>query len=149
MRIVEGTGRRQIYGQFDQLGREAVQVAISLVSVHAPRLRRWLHGPAAEGEEGAAAGLPLYSSGTDVHVEFGPDKSEKSGSSMGMSVALALTCLLRPHVQHRPLKIAVSGGVDLCGKLEAIEGTQDKIRNAFSQQLDLLILPEEVGRYFD
>lgn len=67
-------GRRKLLGNFNEVGREAAEVAMAFISINASAIRSWLTGE-------APTDAPLQNRAADVCVEMGRLDLAKQGSS--------------------------------------------------------------------
>lgn len=145
VRVVKGSGLRRINGYCEVAGLEAINVAFTFVCAHASRIHTLLGArPSADNDGTPIRAAPLYAFGTDIVVAFGAHDCQDDRDSMAAGVALALICKLCPSATLKYDRVAICGGMDLRGEMIPVPEAQAFASKAFSENVDLLILPEKV-----
>jgi ATP-dependent Lon protease len=130
-----GAGTRVIVGGHVGRSVDAVQVAISWVCLHAPRLRKWL------GQDGPGSRAPLFTREQEASLAVSLPHLEKKGQSTGTCVAVAFMCWL---VQCPSLKApfyTVTGRIDLRGRVLEVGRLPEKATHAKDFGMDLMVVP--------
>jgi ATP-dependent Lon protease len=120
----KGTGTLQFSGNVKEDGRDAVQLAFSLVKKLA---RPW-------ALEGAIAT-------SDVHVNYTDHEATKTGLSSGLAITLAIHHALTG--KPIPPRVAVTGAVTLQGDVVRISGVWEKVTAAWLIGTRVLIAPKQ------
>lgn len=107
-------------------------MAISFISINAPRIAQWLGGDA----------IPfLFDKFTDVNLTQPQLDALKCGCSGGAGAALSLTLLLGGRLVDG--YVAMTGTVDLCGRILLVGDVRVKIRHAMRRGAGLMIVPQD------
>jgi ATP-dependent Lon protease len=131
-RLTKGSGKLHVLGGLDPEAQDSFRVAAAFVSIHARALQGWLTV--------ARQPLPLLTKAIDVDVGIDEVDSPTMGPSGGTAAALALTVMLTrcKLVSH---DVALTGGLDLRGRIRVVGGLLEKITHCQEQGVDLLLVP--------
>ncbi|MFT3706248.1 MAG: tetratricopeptide repeat protein [Archangium sp.] len=121
---VRGSGALQLSGNVKEDGREAVQLAFSLVKKLA---RRW--------------GLEAQCTTHDVQVNYTDHEATKTGLSSGLALTLAIHHALAG--KPIPPRVAVTGAITLQGDVARISGVHEKVTAAWLIGSRVLIVPKQ------
>lgn len=126
------------------MGNEGAQVAVSLVALNAKRLRVW-----ATGEGGDARRLRgLFTSLQDLRVHTAALDVIKAGYSSAACVALSLVVLLGGRLPAKQPVVAVTGDIDLRGRVLDVGGIREKLGVVQRRRLSnvLFVMPEKTHK---
>ena len=138
--ITRGTGQRSILPKLDREGMESMHAAITFVCIHATTIQEWLRVPLVPS---AVKPPALFNRETDLAVMLGEVDTAKAGNSGSACAALALIAHLARLTEVGGGKgVAVTGSVDLRGRINPVDGIKEKCSNAQSLELGMMIIPQ-------
>ena len=129
--IGPGSGSRCITGGFDNISKEAVNVAVSWACINAAVLR------ALGGKKGRGS---LFTSSQDLWISTTYPNLKKTGSSLGAAVALGIFCRLVDIPETDSRLLGASATLDLRGRLDIVGGLDEKAVEAEVRGLNLCVL---------
>jgi ATP-dependent Lon protease len=124
-----GTGRATALGGFEGSAEESFQVAVTFVSANVARLRKWL--PAGARTVPSAQGV-LYRKQQDLSLLTPWPQVPKDGASGTAAFVLAVTAVTGRSLRG---KVAVTGSMDLEGRLRPVQDTEGKTRAAMQGEV--------------
>jgi hypothetical protein len=132
-----GVGKRVIGdGALVERGDDAAQVAITFVSLHAGLLRRSL------GQTGAGRNARLFTHRQNATLHVARPHRPKPGQSAGACIALGFVAWLGRCEQLLEPRIAITGHLDLRGRVFEVGGVPEKAEAARQGNVDRFLLPE-------
>ena len=133
--IQPGRGRRIITSTIGGSCRSSLDVAISFVAINAPRLRSWLTGGEMDSHSPG-----LYDWYPDIRLTFGDHDFMKKGPSGSACASVSLAVVLG-HKQLVSCRQAITGTIDLRGRISSIGGVMGKVKTARDHNREMLIVP--------
>jgi hypothetical protein len=131
-----GCGRRLFLGKLSPEMRSSFQAAVSLVAINAPQLRGWL-----ARKRAGTSHKGLFTKENDLQLCLGDVDLPRKGPSGGACAALsAAMVLVRSKLRH-PLT-AVTGTIDLRGRVGAVDGLLGKAHVCMEAGFELLVVPK-------
>lgn len=131
-----GRGGLLLTGSLGTVMQEAAKVALSYIKANASAL----------GLDEAAQ-KKLESGKQDIHIHYPAGATPKNGPSAGSSTFIALwSALSKTPV---PAGIAMTGEIDLEGRITRIGGVLEKVSGAISQGVTTIFLPGENKKDFE
>ena len=130
-----GSGKRIMTGRLEPLFKDSVHVALAVVGSRVEELSQWLDRPI------AVAGGSLEHPDWDVHIGLPGSDSKKDGYSGGLAMLIALVGLT--FGMDVVEGVALTGEVDLCGRVLDVGDVGQKIMGAHRLGMDKFIIPEE------
>jgi MoxR-like ATPase len=131
-----GKGQIKLTGSIGDVMKEAAEVALSFINANTTRLNI----PKDVQEK-------LRDHSLDIHIHYPAGAQKKDGPSAGVATFLALWSELSQC--PIPENIAITGEIDIKGRVKAIGSILEKVSGAISQGVETIFLPEENKKDFE